>query len=160
MGGEIAKMSIMLRPSALTSVLAQANTGGVKSTLLFDNQGDLICSAGSWAPSNSNADEDDDLPYSEIAAAVVNSTWLISERSAAAIKVPGGVTNKDGTGSRNKLKFGLFRMKGGLVGVTKVEGTDFMVCSLAEPTCPTAQLRLKVLTVSDYLKEPLSAVKI
>jgi len=64
-------MSLMLRPAALTSVLGQANTGGVRCTILFDRDGNTISSAGEWQSS----DED-------ICATVAANIWLTLERAS------------------------------------------------------------------------------
>lgn len=145
-------MSLMLRPAGLTSVLGQANTGGVRCTILFDRDGNSISSAGDWPSSDQ-----------DICAAVAANIWLTLERAtrvnpnqvqAGAI---GGKTTAQIVGP-GYLQFTVHEFDNGLLGVARVEGTEFMITCLADSTCEFGMMKRKVLAVADYLKEPLKCV--
>jgi len=141
-------MSLMLRPAALNSVLGQANTGGVRCTILFDRDGNTISSAGEWQSS----DED-------ICAAVAANIWLTLERASRGnpnqVSSGGG---KSGSITPGFLEFAVHEFDSGLLGVARVEVSEFMIACLADSTCEFGMMKRKVIAVADYLKEPLKLV--
>jgi len=147
-------MSLMLRPAGLTSVLGQANTGGVRCTILFDRDGNSISSAGDWPSSDQ-----------DICAAVAANIWLTLERASRVnpnqlqATSGGGKTTGQVVGP-GFLQFTVLEFDNGLLGVARVEGTEFMITCLADSTCEFGMMKRKVLAVADYLKEPLKCVAI
>lgn len=145
-------MSLMLRPAALTSILGQANTGGVRCTILFDRDGNSISSAGEWPNSDQN-----------ICAAVAANIWLTLEKAsrispnAIQAAAAGGKTAAQLIGA-GFLQFTVLEFDNGLLGVARVEGTEFMITCLADSTCEFGMMKRKVLAVAEYLQEPLKCV--
>lgn len=145
----------MLRPAALTSVLGQANTGGVRCTILFDRDGNSISSAGEWPSSDQ-----------EICAAVAANIWLTLERASrinpnqlqAGTGPSGGKSTAQQLMASGFLQFTVLEFDNGLLGVARVEGTEFMVTCLADNTCEFGMMKRKILAVADYLQEPLKCV--
>lgn len=151
------QMSLMLRPAALTSVLGQANTGGVRCTILFDRDGNSISSAGEWPNSDS-----------DICAAVAANIWLTLERARRVhphqIQVVGKGNAVGGSNSSGQLtaaaflEFTVLEFDSGLLGVARIQDTEFMITCLADTSCEFGMMKKKVLAVADYLREPLKSV--
>jgi len=119
---------------------------------LFDRDGNSISSAGEWP----NSDQD-------ICAAVAANIWLTLEKASRvnpnalqATSVGGKTTGQlIGPGF---LQFTVLEFDNGSLGVSRVEGTEFMVTCLADSTCEFGMIKRKVQAVAEYLQEPLKCV--
>jgi len=121
----------MLKPKLLAEVLGQANSDGVISTMLLNNEGSLLAYAGS----NVNKD-------SKITAAVASNIWGAYEKGGKM------AFNNEG------LKFMFMDCEEGKVAVTKISAV--LLCMYAEPTVGLGMLKYKMERLADYLHEPLS----
>lgn len=137
----------MLRPSALKSLLGQANSGGVSSTLLLNREGSLVAYAGV-------VDTE-----ARVNGAIAASIWASYEKSAKAAFAP-SQTGLHGKGNNlsnsNSLKFVILDCDEGLAALASLPESDFVVCALADKTCEFGMIKKKILALAEALQEPLA----
>ena len=148
----------MLCPSALKSLLNQANTGGVDSTLLINKDGSMLVHSGNTTDR-----------HAMITAAVASNVWGVYERAGRAAnltlspaKTPtrNNAAENGNPGLENSKESSLHHIildcEEGRAGVAVVPGTEYIVCVFADPTCELGLLKKKLVALIEYLKEPLN----
>jgi len=124
----------MLKPRALTSVLAQANTDGVQSTFLFKQDGTLLAHA-SAEPGSSDP---------RVCSAIASNIWTVYEKNGRAS------LNED------KLQFILLDCEEGHVAIVPVN--TVLLCLYGSKDVGFGMLKAKSDALVNYLQEPLAQV--
>ncbi|KAL6073135.1 Ragulator complex protein lamtor2 [Balamuthia mandrillaris] len=118
----------MLRAKVLPNILAQANTNGVKGTLLMNEEGSLLAMSGQSG---------DEVTVS----AIVSNIWAQYQRAR---------------GEDSDLEYILMDCEQGRVVVTKV--STLLLCIYSDSTAQFGMLKQKAQTLREYLREPLQQV--
>jgi len=122
----------MLKPRALTQVLAQANTDNVLSTLLLNNEGALLAFAGY------------DNKDARVTSAIASNIWSAYEKVARAVNDPAQMI--------------ILECVVGNVAIARV--ANFLLCTYSKETVGLGMLRAKAQALVDYLQEPLKLVMV
>lgn len=122
----------LLKPKSLNNVLAQANTGGVRCTLLMNLEGSLLAHAGS---SNTEA---------VTIAALASTIWKNYQRYG------NSALHED------KLKTAVIQSQEANLIVQNL--SSVLLCICASHEVPLGMLKCKAESICDHLKEPLDMI--
>ncbi|CAG0921095.1 unnamed protein product [Notodromas monacha] len=125
----------MLKPRALVDILNQANTGGVRSSLLLNQDGVLLAFSGAVNREFKDA---------RVKSAIASTVWNAYERTGRA------AFNESGL---NTL---LIENDEGVCVVTKV--SSLLLCLFADEGVGFGILKAKAEIIAKYLEEPLQKV--
>ena len=142
----------MLCPSALKELLNQANSNGVDSTLLINKDGSVMAHSGNTTDR-----------HTMVTAAVASNVWGAYEKAGRAANLtmsPCKTPSRNGVDKESSLRHILLDCEEGRAGVALVPGTDYIVSIFANTSCEQGLLKKKLVTLVEYLEEPLSQLAI
>lgn len=122
----------LLKPKSLNNVLAQANTGGVRCTLLLNLEGSLLAHAG-----NSNTE-------ATTIAALASTIWKNYQRYGNSALL------------EDKLKTAVIQSQNANLIVRNL--STVLLCICADPDVPLGMLKCKARSLCEYLEEPLDMI--
>ncbi|CAF1197343.1 unnamed protein product [Rotaria sordida] len=130
----------MLKPKALSEVLAQVTNGGIQSTVLLTRDGALLAYSGFEAKD------------AKIIAAMASSIFAAHQRvrQTPASTLP---QNMVGSGDLNMI---LLDAEEGKMAIASV--ATQLVCMVAKTSVQLGMLKAKMDALSSYLQEPLRQV--
>ena len=141
----------MLKPRALTSVLAQANTDGILSTFLFKQDGTLLGYSSIDQGCRAHPKHSQDLIFNfvecsdpRVVSAISSKIWNLYEKSGRAC------LNED------KLELLLLDCEDGHVGVVPVNSS--LLCLYGDKSVGFGMIKSKSDALVKFLEEPLSQV--
>ncbi|XP_065899313.1 ragulator complex protein LAMTOR2-like [Dysidea avara] len=123
----------MLKPKALSRVLEQANTGGIKVSVLLNMEGNIMAHASSQQAGL-------DVTTSAIAANV----WRVYEKV-------GKVAFQ-----QQKLSFISLDCENGVVAIKKI--ANLLLCLYAQESVGAGLLKRKAEALAKYLEEPMTQI--
>ena len=135
----------MLRPKTLTTVLSQVVTGGVTGAMLLNREGTLLAYAGY------------DDRSACLQAALASSLWSANEKASRFL--PPSSSSSQTTASRqpDSLDSFLVTCSEGVLAIRAVAGV--LLAMQARDSLPTGLLTIKLVTLADFLDEPLRAIE-
>ncbi|CAF0820492.1 unnamed protein product [Didymodactylos carnosus] len=128
----------MLKPKALSDVLAQVTGGGIQSTVLLTRDGALLAYSGF-----------DGGKDAKIIAAMASSMWGAHQRS----RTPSTIRNGVGSGDLNMI---LLDSEEGKLVISAV--ANQLLCMVSKPNVELGILKAKMDALTSYLQEPLRQV--
>ena len=143
----------MLKPRALTSVLSQANTDGIRSTFLFKQDGTLLAYSSvdkGWLVHLSRCQFSvftlllfADCSDPRVVSAISSKIWNLYEKSGRA-------------NLNDKLEFLLLDCEDGHIGVAPVNSS--LLCLCGDKSVGFGMIKSKSDALVKFLEEPLSQV--
>lgn len=122
----------LLKPKSLNNVLAQANTGGVRCTLLLNHEGSLLAHAGG---TNNEA---------ITIAALASTIWKNYQRYG------------NSTLHEDQLKSAVIQSQDANLIVRNL--STVLLCICANQDVPLGMLKWKAKSIADFLEEPLDMI--
>ncbi|CAH1757441.1 6616_t:CDS:2 [Entrophospora sp. SA101] len=121
----------MLKPKAISSVLRQATTGGVKATLLLNSEGSPLAFV-------SESDNE-----ARVYAAIASSIWSTIDKIGKSVM-------------KDDLNFLVIECEEGNVAIATV--SNMLLCLVAKPEVQLGILKAKTDALIDHLKEPFKKI--
>lgn len=122
----------LLKPKTLNNVLAQANTGGIKCTIILNHEGSLLAHAGG---TNNDA---------ITIAALASTIWKNYQRYGNAAL------------QEDKLKSATIQTQEANLIVMNV--SSVLLCICANHEVPLGMLKCKARKMAEFLEEPLNLI--
>ncbi|KAG9291878.1 hypothetical protein G9A89_012163 [Geosiphon pyriformis] len=135
----------MLKPKAISQVLKQATTGGVKAALILNSEGSPLVFV------SETGDRD-----ARVYAAIASNVWSTFEKNTRPLLVTSGGGGKDDAGSSGGLKFLLVECEEGNLAITTV--ANMLLCLVAKPDVALGILKAKTDALARHLEEPFQQV--
>ncbi|KAI9203638.1 uncharacterized protein BJ171DRAFT_509153 [Polychytrium aggregatum] len=128
----------MIKPRVISQLLAQANTGGVHSTLLLNLNGSLLAFAGG------------DDRFAKIIAAVVTNIWSTYQKNTC--------VEAESASAPGQLQTLLLECEEGRVALTRVD--KLLLCLVGSNETEFGILRMKANALRSHMEEPLSQIAV
>lgn len=122
----------LLKPKSLNNILAKANTGGVKCTLILNHEGSLLARAGG------------DNHEAVSIAALASTIWKNYQRYG------NSALHED------KLRSAVIQSQEAKLIVRNL--SSVLLCIYAEHDVPIGMLKKKVNSIAEFLEEPLDLI--
>lgn len=149
---------VMLRPRALSSILGQANTGGVKATCLLNREGNLVAYSGMIYIYHETTTIWNDVLLSiagqgdsdtRVSSAISSYIWSTYDRI--------GHWAFDSKSS-SALRCLLLDFSEGRVAIRAVT-PKILLCMFADQEIPLGLIKAKLKAIAEYLETPLTVAE-